>query len=221
MKPITQYPFPATQYLAEEKTKVQIYLHHTAGNANPVQTFQGWESNPERIATCVAIGGAPGSNTSWKDGEIVQGFSSKFWAWHLGLKESTFFKFNLPYLSLDRLSIGVEICNWGQLTFKDGQYFNYVNRVVPEDQVCKLDTPFRGFQFYHAYTDAQIESVKELLLLWKERYNIPLTYHEDIWDVTPRALKGEPGVFTHNSVRFDKTDISPQPNMIEMLKGLA
>jgi hypothetical protein len=56
--------------------------------------------------------------------------------------------------------------------------------------------------------------------LWKERYNIPLNYHEDIWDVTPRALKGEPGVYTHNSVRFDKTDISPQPNMIAMLKGL-
>ena len=70
------------------------------------------------------------------------------------------------------------------------------------------------------YTDAQIQSVKELLLLWKDKYNIPLTYHEDIWDITPRALKGEPGVYTHNSVRTDKVDIYPCPRMIAMLKTL-
>jgi hypothetical protein len=57
-------------------------------------------------------------------------------------------------------------------------------------------------------------------LLWKEKYNIPLTYNEDIWDITPRALKGEAGVFTHNSVRKDKVDIYPHPKMIEMLKSL-
>ncbi|MCK9220600.1 MAG: N-acetylmuramoyl-L-alanine amidase [Bacteroidales bacterium] len=220
MKPITQYPFPTTQYVAEEKAKVQIYLHHTAGSADPLQTYKWWESNPERIATCVVIGGMPGNDTTWKDGEIVQGYSSKFWAWHLGLKESTFAKFGLPYVSLDQISIGVEICNWGQLTLKEGKFYNYVNRVIPNDQVCTLEAPFRGFTFYHAYTDAQIESVQQLLLLWKTKYNIPLTYHEDIWDVTPRALKGEPGIFTHNSVRFDKNDISPQPKMMAMLTSL-
>ena len=36
----------------------------------------------------------------------------------------------------------------------------------------------------------------------------------------PRALKGESGVYTHNSVRFDKIDITPQPKMIAMLKSL-
>jgi hypothetical protein len=62
--------------------------------------------------------------------------------------------------------------------------------------------------------------VKDLLTLWKSRYNIPLTYNDDIWDVCPRALKGESGVFTHNSVRFDKVDVSPQPKLIKMLKSL-
>jgi hypothetical protein len=217
---ITQYPFPATQYVVEETTKTQIYLHHTAGNPNPQQTYKGWETNTERIATCVVIGGLPDKSNSWADGDIIQGFSSKNWAWHLGLKESIFFKFGVPYKSLDRIGIGVEICNWGQLTLKDDKFYTYVNSIVPGDQVCELATPFKGFKYFHKYTDAQIESVHQLLLLWKDKYGIPLTYNPDIWDVTTRALKGEPGVYTHNSVRSDKCDISPQPKMISMLQGL-
>ena len=218
---LTQTPFPASQYIAEEHPKKQIYIHHTAGNANPFAVFTGWASNTERIATCVSVGGKPKAGSNWQDGEVVQGFSSKFWAYHLGLKESTFDKFNVPYRSLDKNSIGIEICNWGQLTEKNGKFFNYVNKEVPADEVCELDTPHRGHKFYHNYTDAQIEAVKDLLLLWKPRYNIPLTYYQDIWDVTPRALKGEAGVFTHNSVRFDKVDVYPHPKLVTMLKLLS
>ena len=87
--------------------------------------------------------------------------------------------------------------------------------------IIKLDKPFKGFQYFHDYTDAQIESVRQLLLLWNKRYNIPLHYCEDIWDITPRALKGEAGVYTHNSVRKDKIDIYPHPKMIQMLKSLS
>lgn len=222
MKEITQYPFPVDQYIATETKKVQIYLHHTAGNPDPQGTYKWWESNTERVATCVVIGGLPINKTStWKDGEIVQGYSSKYWAYHLGLKESTFQRFDLPYISLDKISIGVEICNWGQLTQKGDKFYNYVNKIVPNDQVCELDTSFKGFKFYHAYTDEQIESVRQLLLLWNQKYGIPLTYYTDIFDVTPRALKGESGIFTHNSVRTDKNDISPQPKMISMLESLS
>ena len=220
MKTIKQIDFPASQYIQEEHKKVQIYLHHTAGNANAVATFKGWESNPEKIATCISIAGRPDKTKSWEDGQIVQGYSSKYWAYHLGLKESTFHKFGVPYKSLDKISIGIEICNFGQLTRVDGKFYTYVNSVIPEEQVIELKDKFRGYKYFHSYSDAQIASVKQLLLLWKERYNIPLTYNEDIWDVTPRALKGEAGVFTHNSVRYDKVDITPQPKMIEMLKSL-
>lgn len=218
---LTQTPFPASQYIAEEHPKKQIYIHHTAGNANPFAVFTGWASNTERIATCVSVGGKPKAGSNWEDGEVVQGFSSKFWAYHLGLRESTFDKFNVPYRSLDKNSIGIEICNWGQLTERNGKFYTYVNRELPADEVCELDTPHRGFKYYHNYTDAQIEAVKDLLLLWKQRYNIPLEYYQDIWDVTPRALKGEAGVFTHNSVRFDKVDVYPHPKLVAMLKSLS
>jgi len=217
---LTQHPFPANQYIAEEHPKSQIFLHHTAGNASPFDTYGGWASNAERIATCVVIGGKPKAGSSWQDGEVVQGYSSKFWAYHLGLKESTFHKFNTPYKSLDKISVAIEICNWGQLTFRNGKYYNYVNREVSTGDVCTLDTPFKGHKYFHNYTDAQISAVKDLLLLWKQRYNIPLTYHNDIWDVCPRALRGEAGVYTHNSVRYDKVDVYPHPKLIQMLKSL-
>lgn len=212
---LLQVDFPTSQYIREEHPKTQIYLHHTAGNSSGMNVFQFWASNPERIATCVAISGK-GST----DGQIVQGFGSKYWAYHLGLRESTFDKYGLPYKSLDKTSIGIEICNWGQLTRKGDKFFNYVNREVPVDEVIDLKTPYKGFRYFHNYTDAQIQSVKELLLLWKDKYKIPLTYREDIWGITTRALKGEPGVFTHNSVRTDKVDIYPHPKMIQMLKSL-
>jgi len=84
--------------------------------------------------------------------------------------------------------------------------------------VYELDTPYKGHRFFENYTDEQIESVRELLLLWKERYQIPLTYHDDIWEVTDRALKGNAGVYTHNSVRADKIDIYPHHSIVDMLK---
>lgn len=219
---ITQYNFPYSQYIREEHKKTQIFLHHTAGNSDPFGVYRYWSNGPERIATCVVIGGKPPKNGRWIDGEIAQGYSSRYWAFHLGLRESTFQKYNLPYKSLDRISIGVEICNWGQLTYDPAtkKYYNYVNGVVPENEVCKLDIPFKGYKYFHAYTDAQIETVKELLLLWKDRYGIPIEYNPDIFDITIRALRGEPGVYTHNSVRTSKLDISPQPKMIAMLQSL-
>lgn len=214
---LLQIDFPSSQYISEEHPKKQIYLHHTAGSPNGVGTFGWWSSNTEKVATCVAISGI---GKGCVDGQIVQGFSSKFWAYHLGLQRSVFSSRKIPYQQLDKISIGIEICNWGNLREANGKFYNYVGREM-DNGIIKLDKPYKGFQYFHDYTDAQIESVRQLLLLWNKRYGIPLDYCEDIWDITPRALRGEAGVYTHNSVRRDKIDIYPHPRMIEMLKSLA
>lgn len=206
---IKQVEFPLSQYFQEEHKKSQIYLHHTAGGPSGENVFKHWANNKERVSTCVAI-----SN----DGTIVQGYSSRFWGYHLGLTAQPFAKFGVKYQSLDRISIGIEICNWGYVKPKDGKFFNYVNREVKD--VIELDKPYKGYKFWHNYTDAQIESTRQLLKLWESRYGINLKYHDDIWDLCKRALAGENGVFTHNSVRKDKSDIYPHPKMIEMLKSL-
>lgn len=220
LKKIKQFPLSESQYFKEAVDKKQIVLHHTAGNASAVNVMQNWNVDDRgRIATCVSISG-PGAKNS-ADGEIVQGFSSKHWAYHLGIKQEVFRAWKVPYNKLDKHSIGIEICNWGQLDFENGKYINYVDREVPADQVTKLDTPYKGYTYFHKYSDAQIQSVKNLLLYWKEVYKIDLTFdYNQLFTVNTKALKGENGLFTHNSYRKDKVDIYPCPRMIEMLKTL-
>lgn len=219
---ITQYPIPSDQYIRTETEKTQLFLHHTAGNPNPFGTFNWWTSTASRIATCIVIGGKPSrKRDQWKDGEIVQGFSSKYWAYHLGLKKAIFKAYDLPYKPLDKTSIAVELCNWGQLEMDDdGRFRTYVDSEVPEQEVVQLDMPFKGYTYYHAYTDAQLDSLYELIVYWKDRYSLPLFYSEELWSVSRNALAGMPGLYCHNSVRKDKVDLSPQPKLIRMLQSI-
>ena len=218
---IKQIHLHHSQYVNENTKKLQIVLHHTAGNSSAPATIKMWDKDDRgRIATCIVISGKGLSKDTF-DGEICQAFSSKKWAYHLGIKPDVFRAMGVPYQRLDKMTIGIEICNWGPLKLKDGKYYNYVNREVPLDQVCTLDKPYKGYTYYHAYTDAQIESVRQLLVYWNKIYGISLKYNEtDMWSVSKNALSGVAGVYTHNSYRRDKSDISPQPKMIEMLKKL-
>jgi N-acetyl-anhydromuramyl-L-alanine amidase AmpD len=218
---IKQVPLKDSEYLKEEHKKTQIVIHHTAGNSSGVSTIEAWNNDKRgRIATCVTISGKGQSKNTY-DGEICQAFSSRHWAYHLGIKPDVFRSRGIKYQNLDRISIGIEVCNWGPLEKIGGKFYNYVDREVPADQVCTLETPYKGYQHYHAYTDAQIESIRQLLVYWKGVYGIDLTYRqEDMWSVSNRALKGENGVYTHNSYRKDKNDVSPQPKLIAMLQTL-
>lgn len=217
---IKQLPLKETEYFKEEYVKTQIVLHHTAGNASAVNVVNDWNKDTRgRIATCVSISG-PGAKNSY-DGEIVQCFSSRFWAYHLGIKGDVFKAYKVPHQILDRISIGIEICNWGGLDKVGNKFYNYVDREVPADQVTELAEPFKGYKYFHKYSDAQIESVKNLIVYWRDIYNIPLTYdYDQMFKVSVKALNGEKGLYTHNSYRKDKIDIYPCPRMIEMIKNL-
>ena len=218
---IKQVPMKDSQYIKTETKKSMIVLHHTAGNSSGVGTIKMWDNDDRgRIATCVVISGK-GQSKDTSDGEICQAFSSKYWGYHLGLKQDIFRSKGVPYKSIDPMCVAVEICNWGPLTKKGDKFYNYVSREVPVDQVCELEKPYKGRRYYHAYTDAQIESLRQLMLYWGELYGIDLTYRdEDMWDISVRGLKGENGVYSHNSFRKDKSDIYPCPRMIAMLKSL-
>ena len=208
---IVQHRLRPSQFMEVKHEKKQIYLHHTAGGPDAVSVAKYFDTKPERVATAFIIGAI---------GTIVQCFSSKDWAYHLGLKESIFKASKIPYLSLDPISVGIEVCNWGPLSFKNGKYYNYVGGVVNPSNVTTLETPFKGYKHWFAYTDAQIESLRQLVVYLCETYDIPKDYNESIWDIDIDALKGNKGIFTHNSVRKDKSDIYPCPRMIEMLKNL-
>lgn len=212
---IVNVPFSANQFVNKITRKKQIYLHHTAGGPSAQSVFNWWGSNSERVATFVVIS---------SDGTIHQAFDSNKWAYHLGLSQKHFNIHKLRYVNLDQLSIGIEICNWGPLTVQGtgskAKYYNYLGQEVPKGEMIKLNTPFKGVQHWHNYTDEQIESVRLLLLELNKKHGIPLDYNEDIWGLTNRALTAVPGVYTHNSVRRDKSDVYPHPKLIEMLQSL-
>ena len=204
LKSIKTLDFPENQYYRAEHPKKQVVLHHSAGWDNSRNMFAGWAKDPARIATCIGI---------CDDGTITQGFSSKFWGHHIGAKHPN-------NTSLNMQSIGIEICAWGPLKKVNGKYYSWAGAEVPEEKVQVYAKPFKGSLYYEKYTEAEIESVRQLLVHWNKQFGIPLDYHADMWEVSERALSGKPGIWTHVSYRADKSDCHPQPELIEMLKSL-
>ena len=219
---IVQKPLDDGQYFAEEHPKNQIVIHHTAGSSNPYNVVAGWNGNESKVGTALLVAGKPvRSGDTFKDGEIVQCFSTKHWGYHLGVPSETFKKYDIPYKRLDKTSVGIELTNWGYVTKQPGGSFkNYVGGLVPNEDVIDLGKEYRGHQYYHAYSDAQISSLKDILIYLCEKYNISKTYNESIWEMNQSALNGNSGIFSHTSFRTDKFDCFPQPSLIAMLKSL-
>jgi N-acetyl-anhydromuramyl-L-alanine amidase AmpD len=211
LQKIVQERLDSNQYIQETYPKKQIYLHHTAGGPSAVSVARFFNKKEGRVATAFIIGA---------NGTIVQCFSSKHWAYHLGLKKEIFTEAGVSYKSLDKISVGIEICNYGPLTKRNGYYYNYVGGKIDYTEVEFLATKYKGHIYWQKYTDAQIESTRQLLVYLCDTYDIPRTYFAAIFDIDKRALRGESGIFTHNSVRKDKSDIYPCPRMITMLENL-
>lgn len=212
---IIQVEFPDNQYFREQTNKKQIILHHTVSGQGVDGDIAWWRQTVERIGTAVIVG--------W-DGKIYQCFSTKYWSHHIGSKAAN-------NKALNMASIGIEIDAWGGLVEVSGMWYpakwdadlkkNIPNtNVKPIRNVQIYPDKFKGFYGFEKYTDAQIEAVRKLLVYWGERYAIPLNYNDDMWNVSPEALSGKPGVWSHTSFRSDKSDIHPQKEIIEMLKSL-
>ena len=201
---IIQVKFPDNQFYKEVHTKNQVVIHHTVSGANPTNVINAWTTNAERVATAFVIGG---------DGTIAQAFSSKYWAHHLGLKKAN-------NTILNQQSIGIEVCNWGGITEKEGKFYTAYNKEIAKELLIDYGKTWRGYRYFHKYTAAQIESLRQLLVYLCDTYKISKEYHPKIWDIDNEALTGKNGVFTHVSYRADKSDMHPQPELIAMLTKL-
>lgn len=215
---IVQIKFPDNQYYREETNKNQIVLHHTVSGPGIDGDIATWLNDSSRIATHFIVE---------RNGVINQCFSSKYWGHHLGLK-SEFLKSNgfKDYQTrntlLNKSSISIEIDSWGILTKNtNGSYNSCYNKPVSSNiGVIKYDKKYRGGQYFEKYTTEQIIAVSELIVYLSKKYNIPLNYNSDMWDVSKLALGGNSGIYTHTSYRSDKSDCHPQPELITMLKSL-
>jgi N-acetyl-anhydromuramyl-L-alanine amidase AmpD len=201
---IVQSRLDESQYYAEKFEKKQIVIHHTVSSPKAENVIHGWSRTKERVGTAFIIDG---------EGIIHQCFSSAHWAHHLG----THYPNNTE---LNKHSIAIEICNWGALKEKGNKYYSSFKKEVPAEEVIDYGIAFRGFRYYQRYKKVQLESLELLLNYLYDRYQIPKTYNSDMWDICPKAIKGEPGIFSHVSYRKDKSDCHPQLELIKILKSL-
>lgn len=216
-----------------------IFLHHTAGWYNPYKTIDHWDrDNRGAVATEFVLGGQSVKADEFKyDGELVKCFPQGGWGWHLGTGRN----------HVHKNSVGIEVNNFGYVT--EGGYHGSVNGrrtwikkesdkfytwagvEIHPSQMIELDKPFRGHKYWHKYSKKQIETLKKWLYYIGERDSIDITKglpelikqkgpdaFEYISDVRYGKVKG--GVWSHTTVRKDKVDMFPQPDLLEMLISL-
>lgn len=227
-------PLTDEEYIKKEVKKETIWLHHTAGGSRPDWTIGGWEKDfvkdkkgnpvldkngnpiPLKVGTQYVIGRKSSStgDGTW-DGKILRAFDDRYWAYHLGINHA-------KNEELNSKSIGIEICNYGPLTLKNGQFFNYVNKPIMENEVVELDKEFRGFKYWERYTDIQLESTRNLINYLQHRWGIEIEkgiYNEDWFEYNSKWFTNG-GLRTHTQVRSDKFDLFPQKELIQMLNSI-
>lgn len=214
---VINYPLKAEEYYQDKWKKQAIVLHHTAGGHQPFWTIDGWKRDAAgHVATAYVVGGLSTSDGDASyNGQCLQAYPPEFWAYHLGVRGRS---------DIEKITIGIEICNYGWVRqAPNGKFINYVNKIVPESQVYDLGHLWRGYQYFHRYTEEQLEVVYQLVKQLSAQFGIPVKQQ---WDVSSFEKKTIPpvnsfkGVWTHAQVRADKTDCHPQPELIQMLNSL-
>ncbi len=217
---IKEHLLPKTQYLTGKYKNEYIILHHTAGWDNPSAVIDSWAKDSlGRVATEFVIGGQRCSDgRNIYDGQIVRSYPEGSQGYHIGASGSSY---------MNTHSVGIELCNMGWV--KCGK--TYTGASVKESQIVTLKNPFRGYLNWHKYSDKQLQSLHDLLLYISKRDNIDLhrgiyewikkegadkafEYHQDAYYGKVKSL------ITHANIRKDKWDMSPQPELIDMILSL-
>jgi len=231
---------PKNEYAFGEGDYQWICLHHTAGWNNPYSTIDSWGRDSRGIvATEFVVGGQKVTDGDSKyDGEILQAFPEGGYGWHLGIGNNF----------MHRNTIGIELNNFGFLTKggffsrvdgkkvfvnrKKDHFYTYVGTEISPNssQVVELDKEFRGFKFWHKYSDEQIKKTFDLLKYLSERDGIdvrdglPKLIKEkgiEAFDIVDRRMcENQKGLWSHTNYTTAKTDVFPQQEMIDMLLSL-
>lgn len=207
------------EYLLGPTKKEFLFLHHTAGGNDPYAVIKMWNNDTRgRIGTEFVVGGQSVFNgNSIYDGTIVQAFPTGSYAWHLGNNGSDY---------MHSHSVGIENCNFGPII--DGK--TYTGQKADPKQIVELKQAFRGHKTWHRYSDKQLSTLKDLIVMIANRDNIDI--HKgliseiklkgvDAFEFNSDAFYGKvKGMWTHTNTRKDKTDMFPQQELIDMLLSL-
>ena len=230
---------PDNEYFKGPTTKKWSFGHHTAGWHNPYKVIDSWgRDNRGKVATEYVLGGQKiTDNNNEFDGVLVKAFPQGGWGWHLGIGRR----------KLHSHSIGIELNNFGYLTRggyykrvngkktwirkQPGKFYTYVGTKANPNQVVELEKEFRGYKYWHSYSDAQIEKLRVWLLEIEDRYGInprkglvELIKEKGVFEAFDfcdvKYVKNNPGFYCHTNVQKGKFDLYPHPKLIKMLLNL-
>lgn len=184
------------QHYHTKHTKKRIVLHHTAGGTAK-SSIDWWNLKPNRVCTAFIIP---------RDGRILQLFDPAKWAYALGTGDRKY----------EQESIQIEIANYGWLTEKGGKFYRVGNKLIEMDKVQTYKEDHRGYYNYEEYTEAQVIAVAQLCNWLNKEFKLGITAEQvhKFWWYNKRSRSG---LVSHTTVRKDKSDIHPQPNLIKSL----
>lgn len=189
--------------------KTSIFLHHTAG-LTADGAISWWNQTPEKVGTAYVID---------RDGTIYECFDPKAWGYHLGIKGDDDYQ--------EKYSIGIEIVAGGQLYLEGNKFMFYplypnkaAGKEIPKTDVVDMgEQGWKGYRYYHCYTDKQTESIIWLVNKLAEDFKIKIQSDlKSISEYNPEILsKHLPGLWAHSSVRKDKVDVVPYKTFMDKL----
>jgi len=212
-------------YYPEVTNKKQIVIHHTAGRQDAKGDIAGWRRKTFPIATHYIIE---------RGGHAEHVFSDKFWSNHIGMSNGYNVKRN-------KQSLSIELTSMGWLNKKDnGTYQGYVGKAKTPSEwggvsetymvdnsgnIVKNPNGYKGKKYFQSYSATQLTKMAGIIQNWSETYGINIA-NLNFGDVFPSptsgipsqaAVKGTPGIYTHNSYRGDKIDVMPQKELLEII----
>ena len=212
-------------YYPEVTNKKQIVIHHTAGRQDAKGDIAGWRKKTFPIATHYIIE---------RGGHAEHVFSDKFWSNHIGMHHGSNVRRN-------KESLSIELTSMGWLNKKDnGTYQGYVGKaktpsewggvsetymVDSNGNIVRNPNGYKGKKYFQSYSATQLTKMAGIINNWSETYgiNIANLNFGDVFPSTTRgvpsqaAVKGTPGIYTHNSYRGDKIDVMPQKELLEII----
>lgn len=184
------------QYYHTKQCKDRIVLHHTAGGSVH-GSISWWNRYKDHICTPYIID---------RIGNIYELFDPSYWAFALGVNS----------IDAEKRSIQIEICNRGWLKEINGELYYSVgsrNYKFKGDHI-KYEYDYRGHKYYEKYTKGQIDSVLYLIDYLVDKFNLDIYNIKNFWLYDPTSSKS---LISHTTLRKDKSDIHPQPNLIGQL----
>lgn len=210
-----------TGYYYEAKhTKKKVVLHFTVGHLKGDILSLTSESRGH-VSTAFVMA---------RDGIVYQLFSSAAWSYHLGRSAQG------GNGNQSKISIGIEISNYGPLTKKGNQLHTAYSKAADSrktkddvycsiddtDQYIKLPKKYKGHQYYTNYTNEQYHSLIILLRYLTKTYDIPRKFVAEASRYSKSAATSSNfnGITSHVNFRSDKFDIGPAFDWERVINGV-